>query len=150
MITAAVTNLNRKRRVNVREVKRLAVAAAGRRYPGRSLHLQIVFVTDVLIRKLNMRFRKRNRATDVLCFCFFEGMKFRGMGAPNRADIYISTDTVSANAGRFGTAYEDEVRTCVVHGVLHVCGFRDGTTSEKKEMRKQEKLMLAGFRGKRR
>ena len=38
-------------------------------------------------------------------------------------DVYVCVPVARAQAGRFGTTPNDELRRLVVHGVLHVLGY---------------------------
>ncbi len=89
--------------------------------------INLVLMGDKEIRKLNRKFRKKDKATDVLAF----PMKEEGI----LGDIAISTDTAKRNAERFGVSYREELKRLAVHGVLHLIGYKHG-----KEMRRAEKV----------
>ena len=64
---------------------------------------------------LNRRFRKKNKATDVLSF---------PSGAPGAAgDIAISLEIAAANAVELGHGLATEVKILILHGMLHLAGF---------------------------
>ena len=89
--------------------------------------VNLVLVNDKEIRKLNRKFRKKDKATDVLAF----PMKEEGI----LGDIAISVETAKRNAKRFGLSYREEIKRLAVHGVLHLLGYKHG-----KEMRRAEKV----------
>lgn len=97
----------------------------------RRFSLEILFVGDRDIRKLNKRFKGRGDATDVLSF---------GLGAMGL--IAISLDTASRNAKIFGTLLHEEVVRYIVHGILHLFGYDDDTRLHRLEMAGKEDIIL--------
>jgi probable rRNA maturation factor len=89
--------------------------------------VNLVLMTDKEIRKLNRKFRGKNKATDVLAFPMGE--------AGILGDIAISTETAKRNAGRFGVSYRSELKRLVIHGALHLLEYKHG-----KEMRNAEEI----------
>jgi probable rRNA maturation factor len=87
--------------------------------------INLVLMKDKEIRKLNRKFRKKDKATDVLAF----PMKEEGV----LGDIAISTDTAKRNAKRYGVSYRCELKRLVIHGTLHLLGYRHGESMRKKE-----------------
>ena len=84
--------------------------------------LSLLFVNDAQIRRLNKRYRKINRPTDVLAFPMLEGDVF-----PSRSqllgDVVISLETAKRQAKVVGHSLEQEVRTLLIHGILHLLGY---------------------------
>lgn len=64
---------------------------------------------------LNRRFRKKNRATDVL--------SFRSQAPGVAGDIAISLEIAAANAAELGHDLATEVKILILHGMLHLAGF---------------------------
>lgn len=89
--------------------------------------INLVLMSDREIRKLNARFRKKDKATDVLAFPMGEDGIL--------GDIAISTETAKRNAKRFAVSYKDEMKRLVIHGVLHLLGY-----DHSKEMRHAEEV----------
>lgn len=80
--------------------------------------VNLVLMNDTEIRKLNARFGKKDKATDVLAFTMGENGVL--------GDIAISKETTQKNAKRFGVSYKDELKRLVIHGVLHLLGYDHG------------------------
>ena len=80
--------------------------------------INIKLMGDGEIRELNRKFRKKDKATDVLAF----PLKEEGI----LGDIAISTETTGRNAKRYGISYKSELKRLVVHGVLHLLGYDHG------------------------
>ena len=52
------------------------------------------------------------------------------------------------NAKDFGVDFETELLRVMVHGVLHLCGYKDKTEAESQKMRQkeEEKMQLFTFK----
>ena len=79
------------------------------------VELSILFVRDNEIRKLNRKYRRKNRPTDVLSFPLCE------IGA--LGDIVISVDTARRYAKRDDMKYENKIKFLLIHGFLHLLGY---------------------------
>jgi len=82
----------------------------------------VLLTTDAAIRKLNRRFRGKNKATDVLSFPS-EG-PIRGTGAEQIAgDLAISVTTALSQATEQGHSLSTEIKVLILHGLLHLAGY---------------------------
>lgn len=105
--------------------------------------LTVVLVDDDAIRELNRRFRRRDEATDVLAFALREGRRVAGDEAA-LGDVVISLDTAARQARRGGRSLQEEVRTLLIHGVLHLIGYdHERSPAEAARMRRKEREMAA-------
>jgi len=139
-------NLNRKRRVDLAGIRRKARRAL-RALGVNDMELNLVFVSDQKIRAMNRKYLKRDRATDVIAFSqVLEEFRGKGPGGLIYGDVFISTDRAARNAAEYGTSYRHETVLYVVHGILHVVGYRDGTGKEKNRMRRKEDELLEKIR----
>lgn len=89
------------------------------------------------MRRLNVRFRGKGKATDVLSFPAADGA---GGG-----DIAISAEIAAQNAKRLGHPMAQEVKILILHGLLHLAGYdheRDAGEMARKEERLRRKLGL--------
>ena len=114
--------------------------------------LNVCFVDDREIARLNRRFRGKPKPTDVLSF------PSNGTAEGNRAgdlsfahdkrflgDIAISPRVARRNAKRFGRTLDEELRVLMLHGVLHLMGYdheADSGEMEQLEARLRTKLGL--------
>src|SRR5262249_49187568 len=91
------------------------------------------------VRALNLRFKGKNRATDVLSFsapAFARGCA---------GDIVISADIARRNAHALRNSPADEVKILVLHGILHLAGYdheSDSGEMAQKELRFRKQLGL--------
>lgn len=80
--------------------------------------VNLILVGDKEIHRLNKKFRKKDKPTDVLAFPMGE----EGI----LGDIAISTETTKRNAKHYGVSYKQELKRLVIHGVLHLVGYDHG------------------------
>ena len=98
----------------------------------RAGEVSIVLARDPELRELNRRWRKIDRATDVLSFPYaYERMRIDG-------DLIISLDRLAAQAKRYRVTPGKELMRLVVHGALHLCGHDHHRVAERREMRRAE------------
>ena len=96
-----------------------------------------IFCSDEYLLRLNQQFLKHNTLTDIITFDYSEGRKALA------GEIYISIDRIADNAFKFKNPFEDELHRVMVHGVLHLIGYKDKKSTEKAMMRKKEEACLS-------
>ena len=110
--------------------------------------LSIALVGQGRMRKINKRYRGKNRVTDILSFSESKVLLEKFKVGPiqkiqSLGEIVICLREVKKNAKKFKSSLEKELAKVLIHGVLHLLGY-DHEKSEKaaKEMEeKQEKLV---------
>lgn len=122
--------------------------------------LSIALIGQGKMRKLNKRYRGKNRVTDVLAFGEnkipngarrsgrVEGGLESKFQIPNSikglGEIVICLREMKKNAKRFGSTFEKELATCLIHGILHLLGYNHEISKEKsKEMEKKQQYYLS-------
>ena len=60
-------------------------------------------------------------------------------------DLFLSLDTIRTNAELLGEDYGRELHRVIIHGILHLIGFKDKTPTERREMEAAEDAALALF-----
>lgn len=128
-------NLQRRLRVNRAELGRWAAGVLADLDSPLEV-LGIILVNDAQIADYNARFHQRAGPTDVLTF------HYDGMG-----ELVISTEQALANARRFHTTPRRELALYVVHGILHLHGYDDGTPNARRRMRAAERRYLRRLLG---
>ena len=96
------------------------------------------------MRKLNLRFRRKNKTTDVLSFPADSSWNSARQGAL-AGEIAISADVATRNAAILGHPPAVEVKILALHGILHLAGFdheRDNGEMGRKEARLRRMLGL--------
>lgn len=93
--------------------------------------LNFLFCDDNYLHQLNVEFLAHDTLTDILTFDY-------NLGRHVFADVCISIDRIKDNAAHHQTPVLNELHRVMAHGVLHLCGYKDSTNSEKMKMRKKE------------
>ena len=121
----------------------LAAHAIFEQHKVASFAISIAFVNDSKISKINRESLGRDGPTDVIAFDLSEdGLPFEKV-----ADIYVSTDRASENSLRYGVSFEEEILRLVIHGLLHVLGYRDDTVSSKRKMHRIQEQLVRRYLG---
>ncbi len=112
------------------------------------------FVTDAEMKRLNQKFRKKDKTTDVLAFPSETRTRPRGLRARTKklrgvflGDIAISPKVARRNAKAFGRTAAEELCVLMLHGVLHLLGYdheSDSGEMEVVEARLRRRLGLGG------
>jgi rRNA maturation RNase YbeY len=84
----------------------------------------------------NVRFLNHDTYTDIITFDYVEGNLVSG-------DILISVDRVMDNARMLSVSFERELHRVVIHGVLHLLGFKDKSDADAAVMRQKEEESLS-------
>jgi len=94
--------------------------------------LDIHAVSDAEIAPLNWKFMKHKGATDVLSFPLGDFDPARR--AYHLGEIIVSYDTAKREALERKLTNEEEFTRYCVHGFLHLLGYDDATTAQRKAM----------------
>ncbi len=100
-----------------------------------SANVSLVLCDDRTIHELNIRYLGHDYPTDVLSFPLSEGELLVG-------EIIISVETAERNAKRFRQTLEQELLRLAIHGTLHLLGYDDATSQQRKRMRQKERRYL--------
>jgi probable rRNA maturation factor len=119
-----------------------------RHYDLKRPELSLVFVGDAEIRRLNRKFRKKDKATDVLSFPLRERA---ADGKFYLGDIIIALPTARRQAAEIGHPLERELEYLTIHGFLHLLGYEHDEGHEEEETKMRERYAsgkaLAAVRG---
>lgn len=97
--------------------------------------LTYIFCSDEYLLEMNRSHLDHDYYTDIITFDYCEGDVVSG-------DLFISLDRVEDNAQTHGVSFIQEFARVVIHGVLHLCGLKDKSSEEEKEMRLAEEKAL--------
>ncbi|MFZ0282283.1 MAG: rRNA maturation RNase YbeY [Bacteroidales bacterium] len=112
------------------------VILAENKVPG---DLNFVFTNDEKLLGININFLGHDYYTDVISFVDSSDVLVGG-------EVYISIDTVNRNALTYGVSRYEEVLRVMIHGTLHLCGYKDGTEGERDMMTERQEMNLKEFR----
>jgi len=110
--------------IDKRLIRKLA-----RKISRRKWIVSLSFVSKERIKKLNRKYRRKNKPTDVLSFSMREGYLL--------GDVVICSKVARSNAKKFGSSLKAEIARLFIHGTLHLLGMDHG----KKMFELQDKIM---------
>jgi len=99
-------------------------------------NISVIFCSDAYLLNINRQYLNHDYYTDVITFDYSENKLVSG-------DIFISVDMIKYNAEKFAKIEINELFRVIIHGVLHLCGYKDKTEKDKNEMTEQENLALS-------
>jgi probable rRNA maturation factor len=107
--------------------------------------VNVLVTSSAALRSLNLRFRRQNKATDVLSFPLTSSTSESRNAPKLEGEIAISADIALQNSFRLGHPAAQEIKILVLHGILHLAGFdheRDNGEMARKETRLRRALGL--------
>lgn len=97
--------------------------------------INLIFCTDAYLLEINQQYLNHDYYTDIITFQYSDNQEISG-------DLYISIDRVKENAKEFEVSFKHELNRVMIHGVLHLCGYKDKSAKAKKEMKFKEDFYL--------
>lgn len=97
--------------------------------------INYIFCDDLYLLEINQKYLNHDTLTDIISFDYSVGKELHG-------DVYISVERVKENAKDFEVDFKEEIRRVMVHGVLHYCGYKDKSDSDKMLMRSKEDFYI--------
>lgn len=97
--------------------------------------INYVFCTDDELLEINIKHLNHNTLTDIITFDYTEGKTIN-------SDIFISIERVLENSKKFKVTFDEEFHRVLIHGVLHLCGYKDKTKADAELMRKKENASI--------
>lgn len=99
-------------------------------------NINFIFCSDSYLRKINKEYLKHDYFTDIITFDNSNSKK------QVDGDIFISIDRININSKIYNASFNDELQRVIAHGVLHLLGYEDKNSADKKIMRKREDFWL--------
>ena len=98
--------------------------------------ISFIFCSDDYLLEINKEHLNHDYYTDVITFDYVVDDEISG-------DIFISIDRIKENAKEFTVSFTDELNRIMIHGVLHLLGYKDKEKDEKELMTKKEDEYLS-------
>lgn len=114
------------------DFEKIANAAVSSKY--KDAEVSITLIDDHEIQKINKKYRKINKPTNVLSFELSDDLLL--------GDIFISLDTVRKEADAEGISVPEHTAHMVVHGILHLLGYDHIEDKEAEKMESKETAIL--------
>jgi len=124
-------NLQRKVKIDVKNLHQRinrALEVSGFSFK----QLGVILVSDRRIAGYNRKFLGHNRPTDVLSFSLEK----------QEGEILISAETAGAQAKELHHSLEEELLTLAIHGFLHLSGYDDRKTKDRRLMFRETRRIL--------
>jgi probable rRNA maturation factor len=116
-----------------------AARAVLRQSPIASAAVSVAVVDDATIHELNRRYLNHDWPTDVLSFVLDE------RDGHLEGEVVISADTAAIAAAELGCPAAAEQLLYVIHGTLHLVGYRDSSRADARKMHAAEMTILRDF-----
>ena len=97
--------------------------------------VSFIFCSDDYLLEVNKKYLNHDYYTDIITFDYVEENVIQG-------DIFISVDRVKENSVTFRTIFEDEIHRILIHGILHLIGYKDKLKKDKHLMTTKEDYYL--------
>jgi probable rRNA maturation factor len=94
--------------------------------------LNFIFCSDTYLLEINQQYLKHDTFTDIITF---DSSEVEGI---INGDIFISYERVQENAAKFSTSIPNELHRIIIHGTLHLLGYKDKTKPAKALMTQKE------------
>ncbi len=98
--------------------------------------LGFVFCDDAYLNTINVEFLDHDTYTDIITFDYSNQDSIAG-------EIYISLDRVLENAQKYHQELLTEIHRIIIHGVLHLLGYKDKSPQDKEQMNSKEDYYLS-------
>ena len=99
--------------------------------------LNLIFCSDTYLLEINKQYLDHDTFTDIVTFDNSESPELI------IGDIFISIDRIRENAAKYKVAEKDELHRVIIHGTLHLIGYKDKTKFDKNLMTEKEDQHLA-------
>ena len=98
--------------------------------------ITFIFSNDDKLRKLKKEYFGEDVFTDTISFNLEEESD------PIEGEVYISLERVSENAHTFKQDFITECKRIIIHGCLHLLGYNDESSRDKRKMIQLEETYL--------
>lgn len=98
--------------------------------------LNFIFCSDEYLLEVNKQYLNHDTYTDIITFDNSD-INLLIIG-----DIFISYDRIRENAVKFGVSEIDELHRIIIHGTLHLLGYKDKSKADKALMTTKEDIYL--------
>jgi probable rRNA maturation factor len=100
--------------------------------------LNYIFCSDAYLLKINQSYLNHDTFTDIVTFDNSDG------GKVIEGDIFISYERVKENGEKLSTT-DTELHRVMVHGLLHLLGYKDKKKEDKTLMTEKEDFYISTF-----
>jgi rRNA maturation RNase YbeY len=98
--------------------------------------LNYIFCSDAYLLQINQQYLNHDTYTDIITF---DNSEVENVIV---GDIFISIERIRENASKFSITEKDELHRVIIHGALHLLGYKDKTAGTKQKMTQKEDFYL--------
>jgi len=148
----AIASHQHTRKINLRRLKKITQELLVELELEKA-EIGICLVAAPEMTQLNETFLKHKGSTDVITFdyhiegragCPQPAVGAMGTSRPTiHGEIFICLDEAVLQARKFGTSWQSEIVRYIIHGVLHLLGFDDSSTGDRRKMKREENRRLS-------
>ena len=124
-----------KRRRGNNEWIKDVIASESEKVKFKTGDINIIFCSDDYLLELNKKYLSHDFYTDIITFDNCSDKIISG-------DLFISIDRVRENSKTYFSSFDEELHRVIIHGVLHLLGYKDKTKAQSKLMREKESFYL--------
>ena len=99
--------------------------------------ISILFCNDYFIKKLHKKYFNDSSVTDVITFPLKDEFEREYLG-----ELVISVERAVKVADKLKVKWPDELLLYIVHGILHLTGYKDQTAKERQALEKKQAEVL--------
>jgi len=133
-----------RRMINIREIAQRIIKIDNLNFKKNNFYiLNLVFVDDKNIKKINKEYRKKNKTTDVLTFV--NSIKNNKNINETYCDIFFSAETIKKDAKKNKINFYDHITHLMIHCFLHVNGYDHKKETDFIKMKNLEEKILMKF-----
>jgi rRNA maturation RNase YbeY len=133
-----------RRMINIREIAQSVIKIDDLNFKKNNFYiLNLVFVDDKNIKKINKEYRKKNKTTDVLTFV--NSIKNNKNINETYCDIFFSAETIKKDAKKNIINFYDHITHLMIHCFLHVNGYDHKKKTDFIKMKNLEEKILMKF-----
>lgn len=103
---------------------------------GKDARLSIALVDNSKIKELNKQYFNSDEVTDVISFPLSNNKNLLS------GEIIVSVETAVDTAGKRNISIEGEIILYIIHGILHLLGYDDGSEGDARAMHEEETKIL--------
>jgi len=123
------------RKIIKQSLKKLKVKKGG--------EISLVFTDEKTIRRLNKKYRKKNKPTNILSFVFADKKNFVSPSSQGlKGEIIICPAQAKREAKKEGISLRSKITLLIVHGLLHLFGFDHKNKNQREKMEAKEKELI--------
>ena len=131
-----IINQQKIKRIDVKYFKK-HLKKASRLLNLSSKKISLILCDNNFIKKLNRRYFKKYKSTDVISFPLEDALEPNYLG-----EVVVSVEEALRASAKLDLEWKSELLLYMIHGILHLTGYKDRTKRQKEKMRSKEEEII--------